>query len=93
MDSHPIPSGKVEGNVRVVHIIIGKILLDDIPLVAAADHKVMKAEAGIDFHNMPQNGLLANADHGLRLQMALLADASAQAASQNHYFHRNALLT
>ena len=49
-------------------------------LVAAADNEIMKAKAGVIFHDVPQDGLIPNFNHGLGLQVALFADAAPKAA-------------
>ena len=43
----------VKGDIAIVQKIIGEILLDHIALVATANHKLVDAMVGIDFHNMP----------------------------------------
>ena len=87
MDGHVVLGGEIKGHIGPVEVVVCKILLDEMALVAAADDEVMEAKAGVIFHNVPQDGLFANSDHGLGFQMALLADAGAQAAGQDRNLH------
>ena len=68
--------------------IMGKILLDAIALVSKADYEVIEPIVRIMLHDMPENRPPANLDHWLWLDMRLLADACAESACQNDYFHR-----
>ena len=69
---------------------MGKILLDAVPLIAAANDKVRHAVGTENLHDMPQNGLAANFDHGLGAQMGFLRNPRAsmtafmEAASPKH---------
>ena len=56
--------GHVEGDIRHVQKIVGKILLDDVALVAAANDEFIHAVSGIQFHDMPQDRLATDLDHG-----------------------------
>ena len=76
-----------------MQIIIRELLLDHMPLLAAADNEIMKSKVGIILHDMPQNGLIADLDHGFRLKVTLLADAGAQAARQNNNLHLSFLIS
>src|SRR5581483_1086486 len=79
--------GHVEGHVRHVQEIIGEIFLDDVALVAAADHELIHAVARIDLHDVPQDRLAADLDHRLWPQIALFGNPRAKAAGQNDGFH------
>ena len=72
--------GQVEGHIRGVQEIVGEKFLHHVLLVPQTDHELVESELGIVFHNVPENGPLADLDHGLRLQMALLADSCPEAA-------------
>lgn len=72
-----------------MEVIVSKIFFNDVPLIAAADYEIMEAKARIVFHDMPQNGLPTNFDHGLWLEVAFLTDAGPKAAGQNHDFHHS----
>jgi hypothetical protein len=55
-----------------VQEVVGEVLLDDIALVTTADDKLVHAMARIELHDMPQNRLTADLDHGLGLEVGLL---------------------
>ena len=73
---HPVVL-HVEGHVRHVQEVVGEILLDHIALVAQADDEIVDAVGGVDFHDVPDDRLAADFDHGLGLQVGFLADAGA----------------
>src|SRR5579885_1557819 len=77
----------VEGDVRHVQEVVGEIFLDDVALVAAADHEVVGAVRRIDLHDVPKDRLAADLDHGLGPQVAFFRNAGSQAARQNDDFH------
>ena len=62
----------VESNVRHVKKVVGKVLLDDVPLVAAANHEVVDAVVRIGLHDVPEDRLATNFNHGLGLDGSLL---------------------
>ena len=59
--------GKIKGHIGSMQEIVCKKLLHHILFVAQTDHKLMKSELGIIFHNVPQDRLSSDLDHGLRL--------------------------
>ena len=75
------------GDVGHVQEIIGEIFLDDITLVAAADHEIVDAMRRIDLHDVPENGLAADLDHRLRPEIALLGNASPEPSGEDDDFH------
>lgn len=87
VDRHRV-EGDVEGDVGHVEEVVGEILLDQIALIAAADHEVVHAMGGIELHDVPENRPAADLDHRLRLEVGLFRDPSSQAASENDCFHR-----
>ena len=87
VDGHRV-EGDVEGDVRHVEEVVGEILLDQIALVAAADHELVHAMGGIELHDMPEDRPAADLDHRLRLEVRFLRDPRSQAASENDCFHR-----
>ena len=58
--------------------IVGKIFLDDVSLVTTAHNKIIDAMVGIDFHDVPENWLTANLDHGLWLNCGFFTQTSTQ---------------
>src|SRR5687767_12828033 len=77
----------VEGGVGHVQEVVGEVLLDQIALVAAADHELPHAVRGEYFHDVPQDGPAADFDQRFRAKMTFFADAGAQPTRQNHCLH------
>jgi len=77
----------VEGHIGGMQEIVGKILLDDVALVAAADDEVVDAVLGIDLQDVPKNGPPANLDHRLGPDNRLFGKARAKAAREYYGFH------
>ena len=66
--------------------VVGKILFDYVALVAAADNKIMDAMARVGLHDVSQNGLATNFNHGLGSSGRFFTDTSAKAACKNDCF-------
>lgn len=77
----------VKGHVRHVQEVIGKVLLDDIPFVTAADDEVMDAMMGIELHDVPENRPAADLDHGLGPKVSFFGDAGSVATGEDDGFH------
>src|ERR1035437_5147772 len=77
----------VEGDLGHMQEIIGEILLDDIALVAAADHEIIGAMRRIDLYDVPENGFAADLDHRLGLEVARLGNAGAEPPARDDDFH------
>ena len=58
---------QMKSGIRLVHIIMDKIILDDMSLVTAAHYEIMVPVCGINLHDMPQNRLVPDLHHGLGL--------------------------
>ena len=79
--------GHVERDIRHVQEIVREIFLDDIALVASADHEIIGAVRRVELHDVPEDRLAADLDHRLRLQIALFGYPSAQPAGENDDLH------
>ena len=79
--------GDVESYIGHVKEVIGEVLLDDIALVAATNHEVVDSVVRINLHDVPKDGLAANFDHRLGLEVGFLGNTGAQAAGKNDCFH------
>ena len=88
MNNHFAVIGKVEGNITPVKEIIGKIFLDNMLLVAAADNKIIVAIGRVDFHNMPKDRHSADFDHRLRNKMTFFTYSGSESACKNYCFHK-----
>ena len=53
--------------------IVGKIFLDHIPFIPAADDEIINAVMGVGFHDMPQDRLATNLYHGFGPDRGLLS--------------------
>ena len=60
--------------------VIGEVLLYQVPFVAAANHEIGDAMVGVDFQDVPEDGLPADFYHGLGPHAAFFADAGAVAS-------------
>lgn len=76
MNLHAVVS-HVDRDIGHMQEVIGKILLDDIALVAQADDKIVDAVGRKYFHDVPDDRFTADLDHRLRLEMRFLADSRA----------------
>ena len=64
--------------------VIGKILLDYVTLIAAANNEIMHAKMRIDFKDMPEYRHTADLDHGFWAEGRFFGYSGAKAASQDH---------
>ena len=76
----------VEGHITHVQKIIGKIFLEHIALIAAADQEFVDAKAAVGLQDVPQNRPATNFHRWLGLEVGFHADAGTQAAGQDQGF-------
>ena len=62
----------IEGYIGCVEEVVGEVLLDYVTLVATANNEVVDAVGGVGLHNVPEDGLAADLDHRLGLEVGLL---------------------
>ena len=79
---------QVNGDVRLIQIIIGKKILDDAALIPQTDDEIMEPVMGIFLHDVTENGFSADLDHRLGPQMGFFADAGSESARKNDCFHK-----
>ncbi len=84
--------GHVEGDIRHVQEVVGKVFLDQIALVAAADDELIHTMGGIELHDVPEDRLATDLDHGLGLEVGFLGDAGTEATGEDDGFHSLRLL-
>ena len=65
--------------------------LDGVGLVAEAQHEIAVPVLAVVLHHVPQDRLLADRDHGLGDVLAIVADARAETAAEQHDLHDAAL--
>ena len=83
-----VAAPQVEGEVLArMQVIVGEELLDDIALVAEADHELLDAVGRVDLHDVPEHRLAADLDHRLGANRGLLAEPRAQTTGQDHRLH------
>lgn len=86
MNLHPVIS-HIKSNIGHMQEVIGEILLDDITLITATNHKIVNSMCGIYFHDVPENRLTTNLDHWLRLKVGLFGNTGSKTSSENNGFH------
>lgn len=79
MNGHGVVIGKVKGNITAVHIVIRKVFFDGMGFIATADDELIIAVVGIGFHDMPQDWLIANLDHGFGFEVGFFGDSGSEA--------------
>ena len=61
--------------------------LDDVGLVAEAQHEIAMPVLAVVLHHVPQDRLLADRDHGLGDVLGVVADAGAETAAEQNDLH------
>ena len=87
VDLHAV-GAQVEGDVGQVQEVVGEVFLDHVALVAAADDEVVDAVGGVELHDVPEDRLAADLDHGLGLEVGFLGEARAETTGKNNGFHK-----
>ena len=77
----------VEGHIRHVQEVVGEVFLDDITLVPATDDEIIYPVGGIEFHDVPEDRLATDLDHGLGFEVGFLGNAGPKATGENDSFH------
>ena len=88
MDLHAVVS-EVERHVRRMEEVIREEFLDQITLVAKADHEIVHAMRGVDLHDVPNDRHPANLDHGLGPNSGFFAEPRTKATGQNYRYQLN----
>ena len=70
-----------------LRLVVEEELLDDVRLVAEAQHEIAVSVLAVIVHHVPQDRLMADRDHRLRDALGVLADASAEAAAEQNDLH------
>ena len=60
---------------------------EDLAIRKEAGQLPLRHIGGIDLHDVPDDRLAADLDHGLWLEMGFFADASSQTAGEDHCLH------
>ena len=67
--------------------VVCEVLFDNIAFVAATYNKVVDSMSGVELHDVPENWLTSDFNHGFWLEVRLLGDAGSEAAGENNCFH------
>src|ERR1700722_15471565 len=86
MDLHAVLFHQ-ERDIRRMQEVVGKKLLNYIPLVAEADDEVIDPMVGIDLEDVPKDWLPPDLDHRLGPHRSFFANSCAQSARKNNRFH------
>src|ERR1043166_960363 len=78
---------QIERHIRAPQTVAGEILLDEDPLVPAADDEVVDAVRIEDLHDVPQDRVLADLDHRLRPHLRLFGQPGPEAPRQDDRLH------
>lgn len=63
---------QIDGNIGIVNVIIKEVFLDHVTLIADTDDKIVETLGFVYFHEMPQERLFTNFDHGFGFKIRLL---------------------
>src|ERR1035437_997198 len=74
-------------NISLMQEVIGKIFLDHISFISAANNKVIISICGIYLHYMPENWSSTNLNHRLWFQVRLFTQSGSKTSGKNYYFH------
>ncbi len=77
----------VERDIGHMQKVVGKVFLDHITLVSAANHKIMDTMSRIRLHDVPQDGFATDLDHRFWLEKGFFRNTGAKATGKNHSFH------
>ena len=87
------PSGRgVHRHVGVVEPVIAEVVPHDVAEPPEADHEVADAMGGVDLHDVPEDRLVADRDHGLRAAAGLLPQPCALATGEDDCLHRRSIV-
>jgi hypothetical protein len=77
----------IERNITHVKKVVGKVLFDHISFEAEANHEFIIPVMRVDLHDMPEDGLASDLDHGFGSHDRLFADSCSQAPCQDYHLH------
>ena len=77
-----------ESDVAGVPQVVAEVVFDHVALVAEAEDEVLVPVVGIGFHDVPEDGLTPDGDHGFGAELGFFAEARSFAAAEDDYFHK-----
>jgi len=81
-------AAEVDRHIRLVHIIVVKIVFDNIGFIAAADDKIIESIMRVNLHYMPEYGLASDLYHRLWLKLRLFRYTRTQSPASITTFMR-----
>jgi hypothetical protein len=82
---------ELQGRVARIPEIVAEIFADHFRFVTETQNEILVAEMGINFHDMPEDGLPADRHHGLRPKFGLFPKSRAFTTAENNNFHRKSM--
>jgi len=82
---------EVERDVAGLEEVAGEVLLDQVALVAQADHELVDPVDRVELHHVPEHRAAPDLDHRLGLDGRLFGEAGAETTGENYDFHEGAL--
>ena len=76
-----IGAAEIDRHIRGVHGKVQEELADARSFVAQQQHELIHAMRGVDFHDVPEDRLVADGHHGLRDEVGDFAQARAAASA------------
>jgi ABC-type glucose/galactose transport system permease subunit len=77
---------EVEGYIRQMQGVIGKILLYDMPFISQADNEIIYTRIGINFHDVPQYRPISDLHHRFRLYARFFGKPGSKSTGQDNRF-------
>src|SRR5579883_20645 len=71
-----------------LRLVVQEEVLDDVGLVAKAQHEILATELAVVVHEVPQDRLVADRNHRLGQALGDIADPRAQTPAEKDRFHR-----
>jgi hypothetical protein len=76
-----------DGEVLVDGAVVREVVGDELALVPRRHHELVDSLSTEDLHDVPEDGLAADLDHGLGTEFGLFPHAGAEATGEEYGFH------
>src|SRR5690348_4483122 len=74
-----------------LRLVVQEEILDDVGLVAKAQHEILVTELAVVVHEVPQDRLVTDRDHRLGQALGDIADSRAETSAEKNRLHRPCL--
>ena len=81
------PVAQVDGQIPEERIVVEEVALDHLALVAERDDELVEAVLRVVLHDVPEDRLAADLDHGLGLDAGLLGKSGAESSGKDDCLH------